>query len=1539
MQDRYQSVLSRRRRDPDPAHGIGNQQSIAQQKANEHKPQFLKCDNLKPEVEEEAQMGTAVIRVQASDLDGADSPAGQITYSIVSTHTRFKIHPETGWLSTNTVFNRDEPDRDKLSHVTVKASDHGRPPLEAVCTLAVTIKDKNDNAPIFDRANYDVPVAQDTQRDTQIFRVSATDVDEGDNAKITYNLEATRFPADIEYFRWDDKTGAVWLNKKLDKPVGSVFVLKATALDGGTPPKSSDIDVTIEVKASSRKPPVFRNGPGANIELSEGMVDFSKPIASYSADSQIPGDSTVFFELINGRTEQTNKAATFRATQDRNNQQQVNIYVAKPLEYEKVQSYTLTLQVRNIEDLVAEAQLNVKVKDENNQAPLFNNIESGKVLEHEAPGTVVMQVSAIDNDGTYPNNRVTYSISDKAPEILDKFYINPDTGVLTTKVEFDREEKAVYAVTIIAKDGAESWLLKNGEENMTPQKFRIAIADKNDNPPYFPQQHYTADIYEDQDVGSKVIEVKAEDLDTEASLTTYSIKQGNLGLTFKIEEQTGYIRVNKPLDYESIKEYRLIVQAWDGQFANDTNVHINILNRNDMKPRFAKKNYQIDLKEEIVPTYVVFQVTATDPDIEDPNVDQNITYFLDHTNAISNHFKINKKTGALNIVKPLDRDLPNGFPKWTMFVYAKDENGAVSGLENFVEVTIDLEDINDNAPFLNMPDGLVWYENSQPGLVGKLEALDFDEEKNGPPFNFEISPKASQDIKSKFSIKKKANGDYWLKTETSFDREAQKQYEIPIKISDNQGLNAVSTLILVIGDKNDNPMYPGKSEIFVYNYEGRAPTTDIGRVYVNDSDDWDLPDKTFYFVDPSKFPDFRLNKNTGMISMRKGIKLSQETNVYNMDFKVHDPTHNQNGSKAVDAAVQVTVQRIPREAVVKSGSIRISGSAEDFVSGENSLRDKLTVLLKAYFNTTYVDVFTVIPGPNNEYTDVRFSAHGSPYFYPEKMEVNVARRKGDLEKQLGITILMIKVDECLYEGVNCPDSCFNDLVISEVPFAVMTNTTSFVGVNAVVKPECGCPVPDSVSSCASNPCFLYNDKTQEDVCEDTLPFSPERGSRRYNRGYKCKCAAENEIQYGKKCETLSASYRKGWSLHEGFSGCGNTSITFTVKTKHGDGLILYLGPSPNSVVENVTDFMALELQGGKLRLFLNFGDNLQKDNNGRIPELDSKIDDDKEHTVSLSWTNQTIRMKITEGCNSLLGCEIQLSRDRGVQKYLNTNGPLQVGGVYFGHSNLDNLAQLLSLQRHDLPNGKGLIGCIKNLTVVTGGKMKEYNLGHPSDAENHKAGCDEEFVAAIIGGMNLNFLVVILVCLTFILITVIVLALYRKRRTHFSDKAGPDDDIRENIINYEDEGGGEGDQTGYDLSVLRMTMMSGGDNGLGPMLGVGPMESVKQQHVNPSDPPDIKTFLQTNKNRMDGDPDATPFDDLRHYAYEGDGNSGGSLSSLNSGSDADADLEFEYLHNFGPRFKKLADMYGQETDSEEEEGVDNPAFRGKPGQGASESWC
>ena len=160
-----------------------------------------------------------------------------------------------------------------------------------------------------------------------------------------------------------------------------------------------------------------------------------------------------------------------------------------------------------------------KFQDENDEAPIFTNVESGSVLENERANTVVMQVSAIDNDGTYPNNKVRFNLSKKNPqEILDKFQINPDTGEVRTKVSFDREEKSVYAVIIEAQDGDQSFHLQNGLPNITPQKFRINIADKNDNPPYFEQAEYHADTPEDADVDSKVMEVSHRQTSLSTSL-------------------------------------------------------------------------------------------------------------------------------------------------------------------------------------------------------------------------------------------------------------------------------------------------------------------------------------------------------------------------------------------------------------------------------------------------------------------------------------------------------------------------------------------------------------------------------------------------------------------------------------------------------------------------------------------------------------------------------------------------------------------------------------------------------------------------------------------------------------------------------------------------------------------------------------------------------------------------------------------------------------------------------------------------------------
>lgn len=84
----------------------------------------------------------------------------------------------------------------------------------------------------------------------------------------------------------------------------------------------------------------------------------------------------------------------------------------------------------------------------------------------------------------------------------------------------------------------------------------------------------------------------------------------------------------------------------------------------------------------------------------------------------------------------------------------------------------------------------------------------------------------------------------------------------------------------------------------------------------------------------------------------------------------------------------------------------------------------------------------------------------------------LTKRREDLSNSLGIQIEMIHIDECIYEGVNCEGSCINYLDISEEPVTIYTNTSSFVGVQAVIKPHCGCEVPTPrPRSCNPNPCL------------------------------------------------------------------------------------------------------------------------------------------------------------------------------------------------------------------------------------------------------------------------------------------------------------------------------------------------------------------------------------------------------------------------------------------------------------------------------------
>ena len=100
--------------------------------------------------------------------------------------------------------------------------------------------------------------------------------------------------------------------------------------------------------------------------------------------------------------------------------------------------------------------------------------------------------------------------------------------------------------------------------------------------------------------------------------------------------------------------------------------------------------------------------------------------------------------------------------------------------------------------------------------------------------------------------------------------------------------------------------------------------------------------------------------------------------------------------------------------------------------------------------------------------------------------------------------------------------------------------------------------------------------------------------------------------------------------------------------------------------------------------------------------------------------------------------------------------------------NLFMIVTVVFCCRLALPNGDGFAGCIKNLTFTADGKRTVYDLGSPADGENFTPGCNEEFVAAVTAiNLNMNFLIAILVCLAIIMIAVVGMAVYRRKRHVF----------------------------------------------------------------------------------------------------------------------------------------------------------------------------
>ncbi|XP_049940787.1 neural-cadherin-like [Schistocerca serialis cubense] len=630
------------------------------------------------------------------------------------------------------------------------------------------------------------------------------------------------------------------------------------------------------------------------------------------------------------------------------------IFVLKPLDRDPpagrpLWRFTAFAQDEGGAGLVGFADVQVTLSDVNDNSPFFPQpLYHGYVVENAPAGTFILNVTAVDNDDPYEgsNAKLRYSIEKNAVDERTgspMFEIDPDTGeIMTVVCCLDRERTPRFTIQVVAIDGG-------GQEGTTT--VSITVKDVNDTPPEFSKLEWFVEVDEtdgDNIPRKPILTVTVRDQDESNTFQFKVVENSGYGSNkfslVRNNDGTASLKVIRPLDYEDTHGniMRFQIQVTD-KGDNDTSqqyytryawVTVKLRDINDNMPVFEKLHAEVTLPEDVAAGKIVEIFNAKDPDGDGKSkVSYSISYDLD---ALQ-HFYINQD-GKILIKKELDREVT---PWHKVNILAVDDG--IPAKTSTATLLVIVEDVNDNPPHLLENYNPVLYEHTPPTEIIEILGADADDysRNNGPPFTFRMAPNADDKIRQSFSVTfdqkgPNGHGSAVISSLRSFDREEQKEYFVPILVTDagHPQLSGTATVRIVIGDINDNKMGPGNKNVLVYKYQDQTPETDIGRIYVEDPDDWDLRDKTFYWR-TYEHHRFKIDEDTGMITM----KHNTPDGIYKLDFRVCDHIHLQNN---VTASVTVTIKTIPYDRVINSASVRFHGiSDEDFVRELNETDNRV----------------------------------------------------------------------------------------------------------------------------------------------------------------------------------------------------------------------------------------------------------------------------------------------------------------------------------------------------------------------------------------------------------------------------------------------------------------------------------------------------------------------------------------------------------------------------------------------------------------------
>ncbi|XP_068182547.1 protocadherin alpha-8-like [Antennarius striatus] len=528
---------------------------------------------------EEVNEGTVVGNI-AKDLGIDKNTLKARKYRIVSASADplFHVNQNDGILYVSRKIDREEVCA-QSSTCLINLKTVLENPLE-VHYVEVEVMDINDHPPGFPEDEKRLDISESVLPGARFQLKPSRDPDSGSFSVQQYRLSPNdHFRLEVKDRGDGDRIPILVVQKSLDREAAGSHSLVLTALDGGKPPKSGNMNILINVLDVNDNAPVFTED-AYSVMLHENVPVGTTVIQVNATDLDDGLNGEVIYSFSNSMNKNMLKLFDLHTLTG-------DLIVKGSIDYEDKDIYVVEIEAsdKGSVPLTTEKSVIIKIVDINDNAPEIEVTSfSSSIPEDSRPGTTVALISVNDLDSGL-NGKVICSMDENVPFMLtpstkDKMYS------LVTKSPLDREKQSQYDLTVSAKDA--------GQPPLSSEKtISVVVSDVNDNSPEFTLSPYTFYVTEGNDPGVSVLSVKASDRDeNDNALISYHIlrdgsKDNKITSFLNINSDSGEILALKSFDFETLKTFQFQVVATDGgtpSLSSNVTVNVFILDQNDNAP-------------------------------------------------------------------------------------------------------------------------------------------------------------------------------------------------------------------------------------------------------------------------------------------------------------------------------------------------------------------------------------------------------------------------------------------------------------------------------------------------------------------------------------------------------------------------------------------------------------------------------------------------------------------------------------------------------------------------------------------------------------------------------------------------------------------------------------------------------------------------------------------------------------------------------------------------------------------------------------------